>query len=327
MLIDEVKLKIRGGHGGSGIASFKNPKMSFGPTGGNGGNGGSVYLLGVSDLGALRTFRHKKNFKAENGGNGSNYKRDGANADDLILKVPVGTVVHNLDLKEDTEITKINQKTLITHGAHGGYGNFYFRSSTNIYPTKFTPGHKAREFEFLFELKLIADVGLVGFPNVGKSSLLNQLTSSKSRVANYHFTTLEPHLGAFYGLILADIPGLIEGASGGRGLGHKFLRHIARCRVIFHLISSESKDVGKDYKVIREELRNFDKELIKKQEYLFLSKSDLSGKDEVKDQLKKLKKLNKNAIAISVNDEKSMKMVKKILSDIISEKTVSNVPS
>ena len=323
MLIDEVKLKIRGGHGGTGIVSFKNPKMSRGPTGGNGGNGGNVYILGVSDLGALRQFRHKKSFKAESGAGGGNNKKDGANAEDLILKVPVGTVVHNLDLKEDVEITKINQRILIAHGAHGGYGNFYFRSATNIYPTKFTPGHKAREFDFLFELKLIADVGLVGLPNVGKSSLLNNLTSAKSKVANYNFTTLEPHLGAYYELILADIPGLIEGASGGKGLGYKFLRHIARCEVIFHLVSSEAKDVQKDYQVIRQELKNFDLELSKKFEYIFLSKSDLVSDKEVKDKLNKLKKLNPDAIAISINSEKSIKAVEKILREIAANK-ISN---
>lgn len=321
MLIDEVKIRIKGGNGGDGITSFKNPKMSFGPTGGNGGNGGSVYLVGVSDLGALRAFRHKKSFKAESGTGGGNNKKDGANGADLTLKVPVGTVIRNLDLGEDVEITKIDQRILITHGAHGGYGNFYFRSSTNIYPKKFTPGHRAKEFEFLFELKLIADVGLVGLPNVGKSSLLNQLTSAKSRVANYHFTTLEPNLGSYYGLILADIPGLIEGASVGRGLGQKFLRHIARCETIFHLISSESQDVAKDYKVIKEELRNFDKELNEKQEYLFLSKSDLDTKDGIKEKLKKLKKLNKNARVISINDKESMEGVEKILREIIKDKT------
>lgn len=321
MLIDEVKVKIRGGNGGDGIASFKNPMMTYGPTGGDGGNGGDVFVIGVTDLGALRAFRHKKSFRGENGGTGGNNKKDGANGEDLILQVPVGTVIHNLDLKEDVEITKINQKVLIAHGAHGGYGNFHFRSSTNIYPQEFTTGHKAKEFEFLFELKLIADVGLVGLPNVGKSALLNQLTAAKSRVANYHFTTLEPHLGTYYGLILADIPGLIEGASDGKGLGQKFLRHIARCQSIFHLISSESQDVEKDYRVIREELRSFDKSLIEKQEYLFLSKGDLDDVNSVKDKLKKMKNLNKNARVISIHDPKSMKEVEKILREIISKKT------
>jgi len=322
MLIDEVKLKIKGGDGGNGVRSFKNPLMSYGPTGGDGGNGGSVYIEGVSDLGALRQFRQKKNFAAKNGVHGSNLKKDGANGEDLVLKVPVGTVVTNLELGEVFEITKIGEKKLITHGARGGRGNFFFRSSTNITPWEFELGHKAREFDFLFELKLIADVGLIGLPNAGKSSLLNELTNAQSKVANYNFTTLEPHLGVYYELILADIPGLIEGASGGKGLGHKFLRHISRCTAMFHLVPADSEDVVKDYKVIKKELASFDKELGKKQEYLFLSKSDLISEKEVKEKIKKLQKLNKKAVAISVIDDKTLEKVKKILNMIKDTKVV-----
>ncbi|MBI4054358.1 MAG: GTPase ObgE [Candidatus Doudnabacteria bacterium] len=320
MLIDEVRIKVKGGDGGNGIASFKNAKMEQGPTGGDGGSGGDVFLEGVSDLLALRQFRHKKNFSGKSGENGSNRRQDGAGGEDLILKVPVGTVAHNLDLKEDYEITKVGERLLIAHGARGGHGNFYFRSSTNITPRQFEYGHKAREFSFQFELKLIADVGFIGLPNVGKSSLLNALTRAQSKVANYHFTTLEPYLGAYYDLILADIPGLIEGASGGRGLGVKFLRHVARCTALFHLISCESSDPAADYQVVRSELEKFDPELVKKSEYLFLTKTDLVGRAEAEKKLKLLERINPDSFGLSILDPHSLQGVKKILNQITQAK-------
>jgi GTP-binding protein len=320
MLIDEVNLKIKGGDGGNGLMSYKNALMEKGPTGGDGGRGGDAYVIGVSDLSALRQFRHKKNFSAGRGGDGSNRNKDGANGQDLVLEVPIGTVVRNLDLHEEHEVTAVNQKILVAHGAAGGYGNFHFRSSTNITPRLATPGHKAREFNISFELKLIADVGFVGLPNAGKSALLNELTAAKSRVANYPFTTLEPNLGAYYDLILADIPGLIEGASAGKGLGDKFLRHISRCRVLFHLLSAESTDLAKDYQVIRQELEQYDPALGKKPEYLFLSKTDVISEAEVTKKSKILKKLNPRFFSISVFDEESLNAVKKILNQIAKEK-------
>lgn len=321
MLIDEVELKIKGGDGGDGVASFKNALMEQGPTGGDGGQGGEVYAIGVSDLTALRQFRHRKNFAAGRGGNGSKRNQKGADGEDLVLKVPVGTVLHNLDLREDREVTAINEKVLIAHGARGGRGNFYFRSSTNVTPREFEFGHKAREFNFLFELKLIADVGLVGLPNAGKSSLLNALTRAKSRVGNYRFTTLEPYLGTYYDLVLADIPGLIEGASSGRGLGFKFLRHISRCRVLFHLISAESGDLAADYTTIRRELAAYDPALGHKREYLFLTKTDLLSEQEIQDGLIALKKLNPQAYAISIYDSASLRQLREILNQLIAEKT------
>ena len=316
MLIDEVKIKLRGGHGGDGIASFKNALMERGPTGGNGGNGGDVYVVGITDLGALRQFRHKKNFAAENGRTGSNRGQDGANGGDLILNVPVGTVVRNLDLKQDHEITKIGEKFLIAHGAHGGFGNAHFKSSTNVTPRQASPGHKAREFEVVLELKLIADVGLVGLPNAGKSSLLNSITSAQSKVANYHFTTLEPHLGTYYGLILADIPGLIEGASEGKGLGTKFLRHISRCRVLFHLISCETQDPVRDYKTIRNELKTYDKALAEKPEYVFLSKTDEVEGKRLKELALQLKKSVKNVYELSIIGDGGLDDVKEALKKV-----------
>lgn len=320
MLIDEVSIRLKGGDGGNGVASFKNPKMSHGPTGGDGGKGGDVYLEGVSDLSALRQFRHKKRFAAKNGVAGGKSKQDGAAGEDLVLKVPVGTVARNNDLNLDYEITKVGQRVLVAHGAKGGHGNFYFRSSTNITPTEWEPGHKAREFGFTFELKLIADVGLIGLPNAGKSSLLNALTNAKSKVANYRFTTLEPALGSYYGLILADIPGLIEGAHEGKGLGIKFLRHISRCTLLFHLVSAESSDPESDYRAVRAELSSYDPNLSKKPEYVFLSKSDIVDPDQALLILKKLKKVAKSAQLLSILDDALIKNVKLILSEVAREK-------
>jgi len=320
MFIDEVNLKIKGGDGGNGIASFKNALMEKGPTGGDGGKGGDVFLEGVSDLSALRQFRHKRGFAAESGRDGSNRDQKGGDGQDLVLKVPVGTVAKNLELKTVYEITKVGARVLVAHGASGGYGNAHFRSSTNISPRQFSPGHKAREFSFSFELKLIADVGLIGLPNAGKSSLLNELTAAQSRVANYHFTTLEPHLGAYYDLILADIPGLIEGASGGKGLGTKFLRHISRCSALFHLVSCESEDVLKDYQIIRQELGEFDKSLLEKTEYVFLSKSDTVTQAQLARAEKGLKRIKLKPEKLSVLDDASIARVKKILNRIAEQK-------
>ncbi|HLC44391.1 MAG: hypothetical protein A2722_03505 [Candidatus Doudnabacteria bacterium RIFCSPHIGHO2_01_FULL_50_11] len=324
MLIDEVKITVKGGDGGDGVVSYKNAMMEKGPTGGDGGRGGNVYLEAVSDLSALRQFRHQKDFTAQDGDAGSNRNKKGADGEDLILKVPVGTVARNLDLSQELELTKVGEKVIIARGASGGYGNSHFRSSTNISPRQSSPGHAARRFDFVFELKLIADVGLVGLPNAGKSSLLNELTRAKSKVANYQFTTLEPNLGAYYDLILADIPGLIEGASGGRGLGIKFLRHISRCTALFHLVPADSEDVVRDYKIIREELSTYDPKLVEKPEYIFLSKFDSVDPKAASEKLKQLRKIDSKTIAISVNDWESIEQVKKILNSIAKKKTTTS---
>ena len=218
------------------------------------GNGGSVYAVGVSDISALQQFRFKKEFAAENGAEGRGQFRDGHDASDLILKLPIGTVIHNLTTGTDSSIEKPGDRILLALGGHGGRGNFHFRSSRVPSPTRFQPGLPGEEYELYLELKLIADIGFVGLPNAGKASMLNALTNAKTKVANYAFTTLEPNLGAYYGLIFADIPGLIEGSSGGRGLGIKFLRHIERTRTLFHFVSAESVNPAKDYKTIRKEL-------------------------------------------------------------------------
>jgi len=325
MFIDDVIIKIKAGNGGRGVVAFNRTKMSLGPTGGNGGNGGNIYLEGVSDISALAQFRYKKELVAKNGENGKSSLNDGETGEDLILKVPIGTVVHNLSTKEDSEIISIGQRLLVAKSGLGGYGNFVFRSSTNTTPKQATDGSEGEERVLRLEIKLIADVGFVGLPNVGKSSLLNELTNAQSKVANYSFTTLTPNLGTYYELILADIPGLIEGASGGKGLGIKFLRHIERTKTLFHFISAESDDPTKDYQIIRNELGVYNKKLLEKPEYIFLTKTDLFDKKEIAQKVNQLKKINKKIIPISIIDDESVKKVEVILREVIKEKYSNNL--
>ncbi|MEK7635779.1 MAG: GTPase ObgE [Patescibacteria group bacterium] len=324
MFIDNITIKIAGGNGGKGAVAFNKNMMSLGPTGGSGGNGGNVYFEGISDLSALRQFRFKKEFFAENGGDGKPQFNDGPDGKDVILKVPIGTVISNLDSGVKIEIMKIGERVLIAKGGRGGKGNFLFRSATNTSPKEFQMGKSGEKFAIALELKLIADVGFIGFPNVGKSSLLNELTAAKSKVANYSFTTLEPNLGAYYELILADIPGLIEGASTGKGLGIKFLKHIERTKILFHFISAESDNPRKDYKIVKNEMKKHNADLTEKPEYLFLTKSDLVKPDALKKKIALIKKINPNVIPISIYDWDSLEKVKEILNKIKSEKIIIN---
>ena len=289
----------------------------MGPTGGSGGEGGSFYFVGVSDLSALKQFRFKKAVQAEDGGNGKGEFVDGPNGKDVIFKIPVGTVVYNLDKNEKIEIVKIGEPVLIAKGGKGGRGNFLFRSSTNTTPMQCQPGIKGEAYALRLELKMIADVGFIGLPNVGKSSLLKELTNANPKVANYPFTTLEPHLGVYYDLILADIPGLIEGASEGKGLGIKFLRHVERTKILFHLISAESEDFKKDYETIKKELGDYNSELLKKEEYIFITKTDMVDKDVLKERMSKWRK---KKISISIYDYDSIEKVKEILNEIMKKK-------
>lgn len=322
MLIDDVIIKMAAGNGGKGAVAFNKNMKSLGPVGGSGGKGGSIYFEGVSDLGALGQFRYKKDIKADNGADGRGQFCDGPDGKDLVLKVPIGTVIRKIDDGEIeiAEVLKIGEKILVAKGGLGGKGNFHFRSSTNTTPKQFQTGLQGESFTARLELKLIADIGFIGLPNAGKSSLLNELTKAKSKVANYPFTTLEPNLGAYYELIIADIPGLIEGASSGKGLGIKFLRHIERVKTLFHLISAESENPAKDYKIIKKELEAHSKKLVKKIEYVFLSKSDTILEKDAEKKIATLKKINKNVFPISILDDASMEKVKKILNKIQAEK-------
>ena len=325
MIIDDVTITVTAGNGGDGVVRFNKTKMSLGPTGASGGDGGSVFLRGVSDLTALKQFRFKKVIKADNGGVGQNQLHDGANADDTILLVPVGTIAHNLKNGKVIEITQIDQTELIAKGGRGGKGNFHYRSATNTTPMEAGKGKLGEDFPMRLELKMIADVGFIGLPNVGKSSLLNELTRASAKVANYPFTTLEPNLGVYYDLILADIPGLIEGASLGKGLGIKFLKHVERTKVLFHLISAESENPLQDYKTVQTELETYNPLLLEKKEYLFLSKSDAVSSEKIAQIKQEFLSIKKEITEISIIDSSHLELVKNILNNLIQEKTSPTV--
>jgi len=328
MLIDDINIRIEAGNGGRGAVAFDKNKLALGPAGGSGGRGGGIYFEGISDLSALNQFRFKKEIKAKNGDDGRGQYCDGPDGEDLTLKVPVGTVIHNLDNGREVELTKIGERIRIAKGGDGGRGNFHFRSSRNTSPKEFEYGTPGQNFNIRLELKLIADIGFVGLPNIGKSSLLNELTNAKSKVANYRFTTLEPNLGVYYDLILADIPGLIEGASSGKGLGIKFLRHVERTKILFHFLSAESKSPVKDYKTIRKELGKYNKELLDKPEYLILSKTDVLKPKEIKakiaDLATKLKIPKARITPVSIYDFDSIEKIKKLLNLLAKKKSVSD---
>jgi len=246
--------------------------------------------------------------------------RDGKDGKDLIVQVPFGTVIHDLDKNTMEEITSIGQKILMAKGGRGGKGNFHFRSPSNTSPKEFEEGKLGNFRNLRLELKMMADIGFIGLPNAGKSSLLNELTNAKAKVANYAFTTLEPNLGAYYDLILADIPGLIEGASLGKGLGIKFLRHIERTKELFHLISAESDNPVIDYKSIRAELKKHSEELAKKPESVFLSKSDEISKEELSKKIKAFKDKGINVEPISILYDDGLEPIKKALARIADNK-------
>lgn len=322
MLIDEIKVHLTAGHGGRGAVAFNNIPASLGPTGADGGRGGSIYFEGVSDVGALSYYRSKKEIKAKNGEGGKRQFRDGENADDLILPVPAGTVVLNEATGEMFEITKIGERIRAVEGGIGGRGNFKFRGSTNTSPTEFEEGKEGESGTFILNLKLIADVGIIGLPNSGKSSLLNALTSAKAKVGNYQFTTLEPNLGAYYDIIIADIPGLIEGAAEGKGLGTTFLKHIERTTHLIHLVSAESDDPVRDYNIVRDELKRYNKTLVDKPEHIFLSQYDTVTPEVLQAHKTALKKAKIKAEAISIYDDASLNSVKVILNTITEQKRV-----
>ena len=304
MLVDEAEIIIRGGHGGSGRVSFR-AKLGGGPDGGDGGRGGCVYVRATADIYALSQFLSKKECRAEDGEGGGAKIRSGANGKDLILTMPVGTFLTDEEGTE-IELTQEGEDLLLAKGGLGGRGNESFKSPSNTTPRYAQKGLKGQEKKLLLKLKLIADFGLIGLPNAGKSSLLNEITNANAKIGDYPFTTLEPNLGVLNGKVLADIPGLIEGSSTGRGLGHKFLKHIEKVGLLLHCISSESDDPTRDYKIIREELKKFNPELLNKREIILLTKSDLKET--------KLKKICKEeVIPISIHNWDSIQALAKIL--------------
>lgn len=316
MFIDTATIKVKAGRGGDGVVAFNGVKMMLGPTGGSGGNGGDIYLEAVADLGALRKYRRIKSFKAEDGRAGRSSFRDGHRGKELTLFVPRGTFVKNLITNTWCELTRVHERLLVAKGGVGGRGNFHFRSATNTTPKGAEEGKAGEGSTLALELKLIADVGLVGLPNIGKSSFLNAITNAKSPVADYAFTTLEPHLGVHYGVIIADIPGIIEGASVGKGLGIKFLRHIERTRILFHFLDAQSPDPLLDYKIIRAELGAYSPALLEKPEYIVISRTDNIDANRLKEIVKLLKSLKREIICISVLDDASLQSAKKVLNSI-----------
>lgn len=312
MLIDEVEVTIKAGNGGEGVVSFGKGGKS-GPDGGNGGKGGDVYILTSSDLTLLNQFQPKPAVSAENGINGSKDKKAGRMGKDLILNLPIGSLIKDLDTKEEFELDTINERFLFCVGGKGGIGNFDLRSSRNTTPINTIPPKPGQKRKVKIILRFLADYGFIGLPNAGKSSLLNELTSTKAKTANYNFTTLSPNLGVLHNKkIIADIPGLIEGASKGKGLGIKFLKHIEKVGLLLHCISSESSYVIKDYEIVRNELNEFSSDLLKKDEIILLTKSDLLTQSEEKKLKTKLRKLKKKVIFTSIHDEKSIEKLIKL---------------
>jgi len=319
--LDQAKIYIKAGNGGSGSASFRREKFIEygGPDGGDGGDGGSIIFQSDRNLNTLIDFRYAQHFKAQHGKPGSKRNKTGANGEDLILKVPLGTQVYEEDNNTLIyDFTKNKEKYLVASGGKGGLGNVRFKSSTNRAPRKKTNGKLGEEFWIWLQLKVIADIGIIGKPNAGKSSLLAALTRAKPKIANYPFTTINPNLGvSYYGgkeITLADIPGLVEGAHKGVGLGDKFLRHIERCKILLHLIDLSEDDLLNSYKKIKSELSNYDKDLIKKKEIIFFNKSDLLDENEINEKLKEFKKKIKTKYEIvSVYSNKDLQKIKKLL--------------
>ncbi|MSU55061.1 MAG: GTPase ObgE [Candidatus Taylorbacteria bacterium] len=314
--VDEFKIHMKAGHGGRGIVAWLHEKGKEygGPAGGDGGNGGNVSVRAVRDIGILAKYRHEKEFRAENGGAGKNKTMHGANGNELEILLPIGSLVTNMSTKTTIELLKDDEKISLLKGGRGGFGNEHFKSSVNVKPYEWTPGKPGEEADFFIELRLVADAGFIGLPNAGKSSLLNELSNAGAKVGAYQFTTLEPNLGDFYGFILADIPGLIEGASEGKGLGHKFLRHIERTHVLLHCISLENEDVLEAYKTIRSELKAHNPKLLEKPEVIILTKTDVVNQAEITKKKKQLVKKCDTIFTVSIADDESLKKFKKDLS-------------
>lgn len=316
MLTDEVTITVKGGNGGNGAVSFRQNegKPKGGPDGGNGGNGGSVYAVGIDDLTALSQFQYKKTLSAEDGVPGKKKNLFGKNAPDLSLKLPLGTMI--TDEQSGVVIAEIEDTTtpvLLARGGKGGRGNNEFKSATVQAPRFAERGEPGEEKVLHLQMRLIADIGLVGMPNAGKSTLLSSLTNATPKVGDYPFTTLEPNIGVMDGYILADIPGLIEGASSGKGLGIKFLKHIEKTKLLVHCIDASSQDPLEAYLVVRHEFEQFNKELLAKPEIILLTKTDQVDHQEIEDKIKMLRKTKRQVLPVSILDEESIVILKDML--------------
>ena len=309
--IDEIKIYAEGG-----------------PAGGDGGRGGNFYILAVRDVHILSKYKAKKSFSAGRGENGANKSLHGKNGEDFVLELPIGSIITNFETDEKWQLTREGEKILLLKGGYGGFGNEHFKSSINTTPKEWRPGEEGEKGNFKIELELFADIGLIGLPNAGKTSLLNTLTNAEAKVGDYAFTTLDPNLGDFYGYIIADIPGVIEGASEGKGLGVKFLRHIKRTKMLAHLVSFENSNMLKSYKEIRKELEKYDKKLnlgeeglSSKDEIIILTKSDVMDDQKIiAKKAAELKKLKKKVFTLTLFDDKMVKKFKDELVKILKKK-------
>jgi GTP-binding protein len=328
--LDQAKVYIRSGDGGAGSVSFRREKfIEFGgPDGGDGGKGGDVWAECVDGLNTLIDYRYQQHFKAPKGQHGMGKNRAGAKGSDVVLKVPVGTEI----LDEDGEtliadLTAVGQRVLLAKGGNGGFGNAYFTTSTNRAPRRANPGQEGQERWIWLRLKLIAEAGLIGLPNAGKSTFLATVTSAKPKIADYPFTTLHPGLGVVRvdgrEFVLADIPGLIEGASQGAGLGDRFLGHVERCRVLLHLVEGTSEHAGKAYKIVRGELEAYGHGLAEKPEIVALSKADALDPDTLKEQVARLKRAAKRAplVLSSASGQGVQEALRALLAVIDAERT------
>jgi len=319
-LVDELEIHARAGHGGDGVVRWLHLKGKeySGPAGGNGGNGGDVFVRGVRDAALLARYRGEKRFEAQNGASGESFNRAGRHGEDLIIDLPVGSVITNETTGEKFELLEEGKTQLVLKGGRGGAGNAVFKSSVNRTPQESLPGQAGEEATLKIELRLIADAGLVGLPNAGKTSLLNALTGAAGKTASYPFTTLDPNLGMLFGFVLADIPGLIEGASAGKGLGFKFLRHIARTRLVVHCVALDSADPMADYRTVRRELEQFeDGALAGKEEIIVLTKSDTRDGAATETLKRAFEQTGKKVEVVSILDDAEVKHLAEHLTQVL----------
>ncbi len=317
MFVDQITLTAKAGNGGDGVVRWRHEKFRpmAGPSGGNGGRGGDVFMRAVRDVNQLAKYTGEKKFAAESGMPGSGGSKFGKNGDDLVIDIPVGSIVIDTERERRFELLTEGEVVRVLKGGSGGIGNEQFKSATNRSPEESTKGREGEEGTFLVEVSLVVDVGLVGLPNAGKSTLLNTLTNAKSRVADYPFTTLEPHLGDFYGYIIADIPGLIAGAADGKGLGHRFLRHVSRTKMMLHLVSLEDEAPLVSYQTIRQELSAYKNNLSDKEEWIIFTKIDLADKQYIENVKKQFDKIGNHVFFISAQSGEGIPELKAALSE------------